>query len=311
MRFFCLHRGLSWLLPVFLFAGLALTGASRSSQVFAQCEANIPARQLDTTDTLVTESLERELLALTNQQRLEQGLQPLTPDASLMGLAREHSRGMAQQGFISHDRPSGDLKARMSRAGYSYQVARENVASAQTIVKAHYALLNSPPHKNNILAGDVTRVGIGVAHFQPPYDKQLYITEVFADPLDDYQPSTVQNILVSRVDELRQKGAGSMVAHPVLEEMASRSINALSVPYNREDLRNLAAASAGELQESDRAELSRLEVDVQLVRNPKNLSIPVEQREGQARMYGSAVRKITDNLNQPAFLVLTLIGITR
>ena len=308
---FLRHRGLCRFLPVILFTGWLLPGVCRSPQAFAQCEAGNPARQLDIADTAITDSLEQELLALTNQQRIGQGLQPLTPDPALMNLAREHSRGMAQQGFISHDQPSGSLKTRMSRAGYAYEVARENVASAQTITNAHYALLDSPPHKSNILAGDVSRVGIGVARFQPPYDKQLYITEVFADPVDDYPPSMVQSILETRVDELRQSGAGMMVSHPVLEEMASRSIHTLSVPYNREDLRSLAAASADELQENDRAELARMEVDVQLVRNPKKLSIPVAQREGQARMYGSAVRKITDDRNQTAFLVLTLIGITR
>jgi uncharacterized protein YkwD len=256
-------------------------------------------------------NLEQELLTLTNQQRISQGLPELALDDKLMQIARNHSYGMAQQGFISHNQPSGDLKTRMNRAGYPYEVVRENVASANTISVAHNALLNSPPHKSNILAKDITRVGIGIARYQPPYDKQLYITEVFATPLDEYQPAMVQDFLTNRVDEIRNNGAGSMVQDPKFEEIASRSVQSLSFPYKREELRSLLAASATELQENGKTELSRLEVDVQLIRNPKKLSIPVLEREGQARMYGSAVRQVTDSENQNAFLVLTLIGITR
>jgi uncharacterized protein YkwD len=133
--------------------------------------------------------LEQELLQLTNQQRIQQGLQPLALDSSLIQIAREHSRGMAQQGFISHEQPSGDLKVRMQRAGYLYQVARENVASALTISKAQSALIESLPHKSNILAQDVSRVGIGIARLQPPLDKHLYITEIFAAPRNESMAS--------------------------------------------------------------------------------------------------------------------------
>jgi hypothetical protein len=81
----------------------------------------------------------------------------------------------------------------------------------------------------------------------------------------------------------------------------------LNIPFSKEDLRNLLSESANELEE--KMELSRLEVDVQLLRNPKNLSIPAAERQGQAKIYGSAIRQVKDDQNQMAFLVLTLIGI--
>ena len=254
---------------------------------------------------------EQQLLAITNQHRIRQGLPPLILDEALMRVAREHSFDMALQGFISHDLPSGNLQTRLNRAGYLYDVARENVASSRTVFRAHGALLRSPAHKSNIIAEDVTHIGIGVVRYPYPCDQYLYVTEVFATPREEYRPSMVQDQLENRVQALRQQGGGAMDPDPLLDQIASRSLLSLSNPYDRTELRSLLAASANELRENGKSDLSRLEVNVQLVRNPKNLNIPASNREGQAQTYGAAVRQITDNRNQPAFLVLTLIGVTR
>jgi uncharacterized protein YkwD len=295
------------LIPLIIFLFLA----SPCLPLVPECRAEEPSNLLDAAASGADRSLEKELLALVNRQRIQQGLQALTLDDALTGIAREHSHGMIRQGFISHDRPSGSLKARMAKAGYLYEVVRENVASAQTVAKAHTALLKSPTHKNNILARDVTRIGIGIIPCRQTCCRQIYITEVFADPRDEYEPAMVQTMLENRINELRQNGGGSFQSNSALEKMASRSLQSLDIHYKKEDLKNLAAVSAYELREDDRAQLSRVEIDVQLVRNPENLSIPVLKRDGQAHMYGSAVRKITDSQNQTAFLVLALIGITR
>jgi len=271
------------------------------------------ARSADLTnpDRATEPLLEQQLLTVTNQYRIDQGLQPLTPDDELMRMAREHSRDMAWQGFISHDEPSGNLKARMNRAGYAYEVARENVACALSVALAQNLLIESPPHRGNILAEDVSRVGIGIARYQPPFDKRLYITEIFVTPRAAYRPAAVQNLVRERVNELRQQGAGSMIPDPDLERMAWRSLDSLPMPFNREDLQSVLAESAKELEKKGETGLSRLEIDVQLVHNPKNLAVPALYREGQAGTYGSAVREVADAQNQSAFLVLTLIGIVR
>ncbi len=293
------------LLPFLILAGFSLSG----SHNFPECKAADLSSLQKTVNPHSEFASEHELLMLTNQYRLDQGLEALTPDDALIQIAREHSQSMARQGFISHDQPSGNLKTRMNRAGYLYEVVRENVASAHTVSWAQKALIASPRHSENILANDITRVGIGIVRFPPPLDGQIYITEIFASPRDPYEPSMVNSLLENRVNELRQEGAGSFLPDPEFEKLASRSVLSLSLPFTREDLRNLLAASAEELQE--KADLSRLEIDVQLLHNPKNLSIPASEREGLATMYGSAVRQVTDDQNQAAFLVLTLIGITR
>jgi len=247
-------------------------------------------------------------LLLTNQHRTLNGLPELALDEALTRIAREHSEGMAQQGFISHNLPMGDFRSRMVRAGYLHETARENVATAPSVVRAQRALIESPDHESNILAADVTRVGIGIARCPDRYSRQLYITEIFAAPRREYQPENVQEMLATRVNELRQNGAGSMFADPELEKIAFRSLQSISIPYKREELREMLSNSARELESRD---LAKLQANVQLVHNPNKISIPNYAPEGQARSYGAAVRQVTDGQNQAAFLVLTLIGISR
>jgi uncharacterized protein YkwD len=293
-----------------LFIGFLAVGTSSLSIAQECCSEKLVSLQ-KTTDFAAYPTLEQELLALTNEHRLLKGLPPLSLDDSLTQIARQHSQGMADQGFISHSLPLGDLRSRMARAGYPHEVARENVASAPTIIKAQNALTESPGHERNILANDVTRVGIGIARCPFPSSRQLYITEIFASPREEYRAEMIEEVLVNRVDELRQNGAGTMLLDPVLEKLASRSLQSINMPYKREELQDLLTASAGELPNAENLGLSRVQANVQLLHNPKNLSIPNHAREGQARSYGAAVRQVTDGQNQPTFLVLTLIGITR
>ena len=305
-----------WILGLLLGA-LVLSGALPWQVAECRAAEDLPDYPINPYATI---TWEQELLEVTNRHRLDEGLAPLVMDPELMAIARSHSMDMARQGFISHDLPSGNLQTRLVRAGYYSDVARENVASARTVGRAHRALLASPPHQRNILATDVTRIGIGVVRHPSLCDKYLYVTEVFARPLEartgsaaapDSPDAMVRNLLEDRVRDLRREGDGPMEADPLLHEIASKSVQSLSVPYDRTQIRGLLAASAGTLQDSGKSDLSRLEAVVQLVRNPGNLRLPARNPQGRAKSYGSAVRRVTDGQNQPAFLVLTLIGIGR
>jgi len=296
-----------WLIPtMLLLAGSLIPGFQR------ECLAEPSISLLKSTTAVPEGGLEDELLTLTNKNRVLQGLHALTPDEALVRIAREHSVGMARQGFISHELPFGDLKVRMSSGGYRYLTARENVATASSILYAQNALMQSPPHKENILAPDVDRIGIGIVRCPPPYDKELYITEIFASPREEHRPIEVEETLLSRVDELRKNGAGSLIPEPLLGKLAGESILSLNVPVQKEELRTLVANSAGTLLKNGKTEISRVDVNVQLLRDPKNLNIVNQGRiDQEARMFGSAIRQVVDSRNEPAFLVLTLIGFAK
>ena len=276
-----------------------------------ECRSETSLPSLDSITAVPEGGLERELLTRTNQDRSRQGLQALAFDEALTQIAREQAAGMARQGFISHDLPYGNLKIRMTGKGYRYTAARENVATAGSVAYAQNLLMDSPAHKDNILASDVDRVGIGIVRCPPPFEKRLFIAEVFAAPSAEHQTAEVEETIQNRIDDLRKSGAGSMLPDPLLEKLASDSLVSLSYPVQREELRNLLASSAGELQKNGRLEIARMDVSVQLVRNPQNLSIPSQQHLGQqASRFGSAIRQVIDSRNEPAFLVLTLIGFT-
>ena len=253
-----------------------------------------------------------ELLVLVNQSRITQGLLPLIRDARLMRLAQEHAEEMAKLGFISHDPPSGNIFSRMSRTGYNFGAARENLARARRVSYAHYALLESPGHKDNIFATDVSHIGIGTAKGDPAFTGDyLYIVEVFASPADDYEPSQIKELMTARIENLRRESPVFVEQDSVFEKMASNSLGALRDSYTHDDLRRFLVKSTNELNDSGNSSISRLGVSVQRFSDPDEIIIPDAIRQGVAVTYGSAVRKVLDKNNRPEFLVLTLMGILR
>ncbi len=133
----------------------------------------IPDEQLETFRTIqkitnlaklrVESAKEDQMLVLVNQERTKAGLKPLVMDESLRAVARTHSRDMWVRGYFAHTNPDGDDPfARMKAAGISFEAAGENLALAPTLSIAHIGLMNSPPHKKNILEPDFGRVGIGI-----------------------------------------------------------------------------------------------------------------------------------------------------
>lgn len=60
----------------------------------------------------------------------------------------------------------------MDQFGVSYNTAGENLAGNQTVEAAHTALMNSQGHRENILSGNYTEVGIGVVD-GGPYGKMF------------------------------------------------------------------------------------------------------------------------------------------
>jgi hypothetical protein len=271
--------------------------------------ANVP--KIDDSSQMAPErGLEGELLSLLNQYRLQQGLPMLELDPNLVQIARTHSNGMAQQGFISHDAPFGDLKTRLSSNGYHFRTARENVARSKTIAYAQRALLESPPHKKNIMADDVDRIGIGIVRSAAPFENELYITEIFASPHEDYQPAAVKEMLLDKLEDWSLDSSSALVPDPILEKLASDSVQSLNIPVNREELQNLISVYKNELRRNGRQEIARVDASVQMLRNPRNVKVLASLSQGQTRMFGSAVRKIQNNQSQPTYLVLTLVGST-
>jgi uncharacterized protein YkwD len=111
-------------------------------------------------------------LCLLNQQRAAHGLGALAENATLSNASTGYSQRMVGQGFFAHESPDGGtLVDRLTGAGYlgsdDAWVVGENIgwgqgalATARSMVSAW---MESPGHRANLLSGDYTEVGLGLA----------------------------------------------------------------------------------------------------------------------------------------------------
>lgn len=95
------------------------------------------------------------LLTLVNQARANNGLAPLSYASDLSSVAAERASIMARSGSLSHTPDVGGRVCCWTWIG-------ENVAFAGSVPALHDVLMNSAPHRANILNADADDVGIAV-----------------------------------------------------------------------------------------------------------------------------------------------------
>ena len=106
-----------------------------------------------------------ELLLLTNMARANAGLPSLIWNATLAEAAAAHCADMAERGYFSHDTPEGVTPLdRLRLRGVLCGIVAENIAAGQPDPATVFTgLMESLHHRDNILAPDVTELGIGFA----------------------------------------------------------------------------------------------------------------------------------------------------
>jgi len=119
-------------------------------------------------------TLEREVLARVNTERVKHGMAPVRPQAELMRAAQAHSRSMAHRSYFSHDSSNGAsfglrlLGHGYRRAGYAGWSVGENIASARAGSAAAtpqgvvLLWMRSAAHRRVILSGAFRDAGIGI-----------------------------------------------------------------------------------------------------------------------------------------------------
>jgi hypothetical protein len=106
----------------------------------------------------------QQVIELTNAERINHGLPPLTASTSLTTSAQRYSTLMATVGFFGHIGPDGStLVQRDTAAGYAkWTYLAENIASGQrSPAEVVAAWLNSPDHRANLLSPRVREIGVG------------------------------------------------------------------------------------------------------------------------------------------------------
>jgi uncharacterized protein YkwD len=125
---------------------------------------------------------EQRAFELINAERRRRGLSPLAFDGTLTHMARYHSQNMAVGGFLNHiDRDGLDLTGRAELLGVrGWRAMGENVAYNQgypdPTAFAVERWMISDKHRANILNGDFTHAGLGIARSA---DGRVFFTQVF------------------------------------------------------------------------------------------------------------------------------------
>jgi uncharacterized protein YkwD len=150
-------------------AGLALSPLT-SSVLNASVAIAEPVAAVESAAPLDATSAELQLLDLTNRDREQNGLAPLTLDPPTLSIARERAATQLSLPSLSHYQPDGQLAFAelLQESGVDYSLAGENLARSSAVdsgvtERVEDALMRSPTHRKNILEQTFTHVSIGVA----------------------------------------------------------------------------------------------------------------------------------------------------
>lgn len=113
--------------------------------------------------------------------RQNNGLGAVQTDPLLMKAAEAQSQAMASRNKLDHN-VAGTLDKRIKASGFDATKAVENVSAGyHTLAEAFSGWRDSPPHKANMLATGVTKIGIAAA-YAPGTKYKVFWTLILAAP---------------------------------------------------------------------------------------------------------------------------------
>lgn len=143
--------------------------------------------------------VEGEVHRLVNERRREHGAGRLAFDADLRTVARYHGRDMARRGYFAHTDPDGetvldryrqfgyDCRAPTADGGYAtggenlfkMTFARGSFTETEIAERTVEGWLESPGHRENLLAPHWRREGVGVVVTADAGRVEVYVTQNF------------------------------------------------------------------------------------------------------------------------------------
>lgn len=197
---------------------------------------------------------ERTLFDAANRERVAQGLQPLRWDDALANAARDHAVRMAQRNTLSHQFPGElPLQDRARIAGARYTVIAENVAEGPSPDVIHSSWMHSPPHRANLLAPELTALGVAVAVVT---DKRTGAATLFA--VQDFSQS-----VASLSFEQQEQQVSSLLAARGLTVSDTRVSGATDARKTCEMDRGWTGSRPGLVVRFEAGDLSRLPDDLE------------------------------------------------
>jgi uncharacterized protein YkwD len=118
---------------------------------------------------------------ISDYRRLN-GLPAVELDPTLLQIAQDQARSMAQIDKLTHDPGGRGFTQRLKAANYDAARAAENVgAGYRTLAEAFSGWRDSPSHKANMLLPGATKMGIATA-YAPGSKYKVYWAFVLAEP---------------------------------------------------------------------------------------------------------------------------------
>lgn len=206
----------------------------------------------DESDLRTPATAEALAFRLLNQDRARFGVPPLARDPALDVIARAHSADMRDNHFFGHVSPTTRSPSdRIAAARYRASRHAENVALSGSIHGGESALLASLPHRRNIVAPELTHVGIGVAAAPEGSRPEWRITQLFATPAITIDPTVEARRLEETIAALRREaGARPLERDSGLDRIAAGHARVVSAGQTRDDILRM-------LGDAERAGLTR------------------------------------------------------
>jgi hypothetical protein len=177
-----------------------------------------------------------------NRDRASRGLPALTYDERLAGVARAHALDMRTHRFFEHTSPTtGTLEDRLVAADIPCATARENLAESWEVQAAQDGLLASPGHFENLMATDISHVGVGVVRGAVVDPKNSLYVQVFARPVpiesdEEAEARVRQRIASDRV----ARGRAAPTSDPALEAAADELVDSLDEEVSQGSLQAIS-----------------------------------------------------------------------
>lgn len=131
------------------------------------------------------------IVSLTNVQREKYGLSKVKNNSKLASAALAKANNMFKEQYWNHFGPNGETPWQFIKAsGYTYVYAGENLAKGfKTAEGVMEAWMASPTHRENLLSGNYTEIGVAVVNGTLLGENTMLVVQMFANPTNVVKPS--------------------------------------------------------------------------------------------------------------------------
>jgi uncharacterized protein YkwD len=145
---------------------------------------------------------QKQIIALTNEVRAENGLPTLDVATKLNTSAQYKADDMSAKEYFAHTENNVTVSTWLQSAGYKYETAGENLAvgysTAQDIVEAWK---NSPTHYANLIDLDFKDFGVGLSGGMYDGQATVFIAQHLASPLVVVESESVPAVAQTKVEK--------------------------------------------------------------------------------------------------------------